>query len=155
MSNRSRAIGKDNQLLWSIPEDLIHFKKLTLNHTVIMGRKTWESIPEKFRPLPNRQNIVITRDEKYIAPGALIANSIQEGLEKAKETEGTEIFIIGGGEIYKQSMPYVKKLYLTIVESEVEGDTFFPEYEEFKVINRQKCKSGELSYEWTTLIKAT
>lgn len=127
----TRALGKNGDLLWHLPEDMKRFKELTTGHTVIMGRKTWESLPEKFRPLPNRTNIVITRDSSYVVTGATIAHSLPEAIEKARAIEHAEIFIIGGAQIYAEALPLANRLYLTLVDSEVQGDVFFPDYSEF------------------------
>lgn len=123
----NNVIGKDNSLIWSLPADMKFFKEKTTGHCIITGRKNYESIPEKFRPLPNRTNIVITRQKDYSAPGAIIVDSIEKAIEKAKETGDNEIFIIGGAEIYKQSLHLVNRIYLTKIHHTFEGDTFFPE----------------------------
>jgi dihydrofolate reductase len=122
---KNRVIGKDNQLLWNIPEDMAHFKALTAGHTVIMGRKTWESLPPRFRPLPGRRNIVITRQSDFAAPGAETANSLEAAitLEKSDKT----VFIIGGAEIYAQAMTLADRLEITEVDLDLEGDSWFPE----------------------------
>ena len=122
---KNRVIGKDNQLLWNIPEDMAHFKALTAGHTVIMGRKTWESLPPRFRPLPGRRNIVITRQSNFAAPGAETANSLEAAitLEKSDKT----VFIIGGAEIYAQAMTLADRLEITEVDLDLEGDSWFPE----------------------------
>lgn len=122
----NNAIGKNNQLLWHLPADMKIFKEKTTGHCVITGRKNYESIPEKFRPLPNRTNIVITRQKEYSAPGALVVHSLQQAIEKAMTKGDNEIFIIGGGEIYAQSIPLADKIYLTKVHATFEADTFFP-----------------------------
>ena len=139
LSKQTRAIGKNGELLFSIPEDMAHFKKLTSGHPVIMGRKTWESIPEKFRPLPLRTNIVVTRDTNYEAPGADIIHSFEEAVTFAQMQEGgAEVWVIGGGELYTQSLPHADRLYLTLVDSDVEGDSSFPDYAEFtEVLNEE------------------
>ena len=129
---KNRVIGKDNQLLWNIPEDMAHFKALTAGHTVIMGRKTWESLPPRFRPLPGRRNIVISRQKDYAAPGAEVANSLKNGLNLAStvtngEIEPKIIFIIGGEQIYTQAMGLADRLEITEVDLEPEGDAWFPE----------------------------
>ena len=133
ISEKTKAMGIRNGLLWKIEGDLPRFKKLTIGHPIIMGRKTYESIG---RPLPNRTNIVITRNLDFKSDGLVIVSSIEEALkiarEKAKEANSEEIFIIGGGEIYKQALPFVERLYLTVVHDEPEADTFFPDYSEFK-----------------------
>ena len=129
----NRVIGRDNQLLWNIPEDMAHFKTLTAGQTVVMGRKTWESLPPRFRPLPGRRNIVITRQGDYVAPGAEIAGSLEIAL-KIASTAGADdrpadkhIFVIGGGEIYQQAMAFATRLELTEVDDAPQGDTRFPE----------------------------
>jgi len=122
---RNRAIGKDNRLLWNIPEDMAHFKALTAGHPVIMGRKTWESLPPRFRPLPGRRNIVISRQADYDAPGAEVAESLEIALKKASTV--ALAFVIGGEQIYAQAMAVADRLEITEVELEPEGDAWFPE----------------------------
>ncbi len=124
----NRAIGKNNQLLWHIPEDFKHFKETTTGHAMIMGQKTFESIG---KPLPNRTNIVLTNDKNFKVEGVVISYSIPEALKKAEETGEQEVFIIGGGSIYKQFIDLADKLYLTVVEGNFEADTFFPDYSQF------------------------
>ncbi len=122
---RNRAIGKDNQLLWRLPEDMRHFRETTRGKAVIMGRKTWESLPAAFRPLPGRRNIVLTRDPAYVAGGAVIARSLPDALALAGSEE--EVFVIGGAELYRQALPLAGRLYLTEVAEAPDGDAFFPE----------------------------
>jgi dihydrofolate reductase len=122
---KNRVIGKDNQLLWNIPEDMAHFKALTAGHTVIMGRKTWESLPPRFRPLPGRRNIVISRQTDYAATGAELANSLENALKLG--STATIAFIIGGEQIYTQAMDLADRLEITEVDLEPEGDAWFPE----------------------------
>ena len=124
--SENNVIGKDNTLIWHLPADMKYFKEKTSGHCVITGRKNYESIPEKFRPLPNRTNIIITRQNEYAAPGAIIVSSIEGAIEKAKETGDNEIFIIGGAEIYKQSIHLTDKLYITKIRHSFDGDAFFP-----------------------------
>ena len=138
VTNKNRAIGFKNKLLWNLPPDLEHFKKITSGHTVIMGSSTFNSLG---RPLPNRVNIVITKNKDFTAPGCIIVFSLEEALERAKaeeeklENDHKEIFVIGGASIYGQTLPLIQKLYLTIVDNEsAEADTFFPNYSEFKKI---------------------
>ncbi len=128
-------LGKDNQLLWQLPADMKHFRDITRGHTVIMGRKTFESIG---KPLPDRENIVITRDKNYFTPGVAIVHSLDEALRLAaleqgkhfeEKQEETEVFIIGGGELYKESISRASKLYITQVHATLPADTFFPEIE--------------------------
>lgn len=125
----NRGIGKDNDLLWNLPDDMAFFKKMTSGKLVIMGRKNWESIPHKFRPLPNRENIVITRNPDYLAEGAHTVSSIEQALEKAKSLTDEEIFIIGGGVIYSLALDLdvVDTMYITHVNAEPDADVFFPE----------------------------
>ncbi len=136
----NNVIGKDNTLIWHLPADMKFFKEKTSGHCIITGRKNYESIPEKFRPLPNRTNIVITRQKNYEAPGAIVVGSIEEAIEKAKQTTDNEIFIIGGAEIYKQALRYVDKIYFTKIYHEFNGDVFFPKIEtsEWKETSRTK-----------------
>lgn len=153
---RNRAIGKDNQLLWKIPGDLPRFKELTTGHPVIMGRRTWESIPEKFRPLPGRTNIVITRDTSYSAPGAVLVQSFPEALSLARDAEGSEeIFAIGGQRVYECALPFATNLYLTLVVDEKEGDAFFPAYAgQFTETAREEREENGLRYAWVNLERA-
>lgn len=122
---RNRVIGRDNQLIWNIPADMAHFKALTAGHCVLMGRKTWESLPPRFRPLPGRRNIVISRQAAYLAPGAEVADSLENGLQLAS-TDGL-VFVIGGEQIYRQAMAVADRLEITEVALEPEGDAWFPE----------------------------
>jgi dihydrofolate reductase len=122
---KNRVIGRNNQLIWNLPEDMAHFRQLTAGHVVLMGRKTWESLPPRFRPLPGRRNIVITRQPDFSAPGADIANSLDTGLALAASAD--VIFIIGGAEIYAQGLARADRLELTEVDLTPEGDAWFPE----------------------------
>ncbi len=136
----SRAIGNKGAIPWQIPEDMKRFKEFTLNHPVIMGKKTWESLPEKFRPLPGRTNIIMNNDGELKAEGAFIVSTFDEAIKAASEAKGSEeIFVIGGGQIYNFTLPYVERLYLTIVDQKIEtADTFFPAYEDkFKVVSQE------------------
>lgn len=153
ITQESRAIGKKSgELLFRISDDLKRFKTLTTGHPIIMGRRTHESIG---RPLPDRTNIVITRNLDYKTEGCVVVQSIEEALARAREVDNEKIFIIGGGEIYKQALPHTDKLYLTIVESDMSGDVFFPEYEKdfTKETYREERfdeKTG-LKYAWVDL----
>ncbi|PIR74298.1 MAG: hypothetical protein COU35_03325 [Candidatus Magasanikbacteria bacterium CG10_big_fil_rev_8_21_14_0_10_47_10] len=122
---QNNCIGKNGTLPWHLPEDLRHFKAVTDGHVVLMGRKTWESLPEKFRPLPNRINIVITRNANYLVPtGVELFTDLDAALRAhAKE----DIMIIGGAEIFRQTMDLADTLYITHVQQTVEGDAFYPE----------------------------
>jgi dihydrofolate reductase len=118
----NRAIGKDNELLWHLPKDLKHFKEITKGHTIIMGRKTFDSIG---KPLPHRRNIVITRSKDLEIEGAEVANAVEEALALCMDEN--EVFIVGGADIYKLAMPSTDRIYLTTVHESYEGDAYFPE----------------------------
>lgn len=122
-------IGKNNDLPWHLPDDMKYFMQTTKGHHVIMGRKNYQSIPEKFRPLPNRTNIVVTRQSNFNAPGCQVVNSIEHALELAKANHETEAFIIGGAEIYSQGFAMANKLYLTEIQATIDGDTYFPKFD--------------------------
>src|SRR3989344_3567649 len=128
---KNRELGKNNKLLWHIPEDLKRFKQLTFGHVIILGRKTYQSIGHT---LLNRTNIIITRNTNFSISGAIITHSLDEALKIAKQKEKEEIFIIGGGLIYKEAINIADKLYLTLVDSTFDADTFFPDYSRFKNI---------------------
>ena len=121
------VIGRDNDLVWRLRDDMKFFSETTRGHAVITGRKNYESIPEKFRPLPHRTNIVVTRNATYEAPGAQVVHSLETALDAASVAGAAEAFIIGGGEIYRQSLERgdIDRVLLTHVEAEPEGDTFF------------------------------
>ncbi len=154
LGRTTRVIGKDNGLLWHIPDDLRRFKERTRGHTVLMGRKTFDSILSILgRPLPERNNIVITRNETFDSRGATIAHSPKEALSIAQDTETEEIFIIGGAHIYTAMLPVTERLYLTLIDSEEEGDSWFPAYEtEFtEERERQEHDHNGIRYAWVTL----
>jgi dihydrofolate reductase len=117
----ARVIGRDGGLPWRLPSDMKHFKELTTGGTVIMGRKTYESIPERFRPLPQRRNVVLS-SRGFDAPGAEVLDSLEAALASA----GTDAFVIGGGQTYAETLPLADRVYATEIAAEVEGDTFFP-----------------------------
>lgn len=147
--DETRAIGKDNRLLWNIPDDLRRFKELTTGHTVIMGENTYYSIG---RPLPNRTNIVVTLNQSLELPGCIVAHSIDEAFQMAREQESEEVFVIGGASIYKQCLPLIERLYLTLVQGTHEADTFFPEYGEFKkIVSEEEGTSSEYQYTYFVL----
>ncbi|MFA6503245.1 MAG: dihydrofolate reductase [Candidatus Paceibacterota bacterium] len=153
---KNRELGRSGQLLWRLPEDMRRFKELTTDHPVIMGRKTWESLPPRFRPLPARTNIVVTRQAGYIAEGATIASSLEDALASAAFATGAEhIFVIGGGELYAAALPLADRLYLTLVAATADADTFFPSYEpDFKIIS-EEAGTGEPSHRFLTLERRT
>ena len=148
---QNRELGRGNKLLWHISADLKRFKQLTQGHAVIMGRKTFESIG---KPLPNRTNIIITRDDKFTVPDCKVVYSIKEAINIAKEVSPGEIFFIGGGEVYRQALPYADKLYLTMVSGRYEADTFFPPYPIFKrVVFEKKGEEKGIKFKWIELEK--
>ena len=168
----NRAIGRGNELLWRISEDLKRFKRITTGHAIIMGRKTYESIG---RPLPNRTNIIITRNESYKADGCVVVHSLDGALDVAidcpfgsasavakrlwRDRQGSvkdaadEVFIIGGGEIYNLAIGMADRLYLTLVDDAPEdADTFFPDYSKFsRVIEKKSSKNDDLLYDFIIL----
>lgn len=135
-----RGIGKNNDLMWHLPNDMKFFKETTQNQIVVMGRKNYDSIPEKYRPLPNRLNVVLTRNEDFQAPHCEVFTSLEACFEHFKnETERT-VFIIGGGEIYKMALESgrTEEMYITYIDKEYGADTFFPS------INESQWKSEEI-----------
>lgn len=139
----NNAIGKDNKLLWHLPKDMKFFKSTTWAHPVIMGRKTYVSLDEK--PLAGRKSIIITRQNDYRPADVWVVNDLKTAVSKAKETNSNEIFIIGGGEIFKQSMTIADRIYMTRVHTQVDGDTFFPEIDEakWKLVNKEDIPADE------------
>jgi dihydrofolate reductase len=157
MSKNTRVIGQNNNLLWHIPVDMKRFKALTLGKPVIMGRKTFESIMAILgKPLPNRTNIVVTRDNKYTVPdGVHITHSLEEAFATAATENPAEIHIGGGAELYRQALPYVDRLFLTIVHDDKPGDTFFPDFQsEFGIVNQSEVQTHEgITFEWVDLVR--
>lgn len=133
--DEKKGIGKDNHLLFKIPEDFKRMKNLTFGHPIIMGRKTFESIG---RVLDGRTNIIITRDLSYEVPGAVVVRSLEEAVKLAKEKDQREIFIFGGGQVFQEAMPMIDRLYLTIAQGDFGADTFFPDYSAFKKVLYEK-----------------
>ncbi len=137
----NNVIGKNNDLIWHLPNDLKYFKKITLGHHIVLGRKNYLSIPEKYRPLPGRTNIVLSRNHNFQAPGCIVFDSLEKAVEYARNHNETELFIIGGGEIYKQALDknIVNRLYITHVHEQFDGDTFFPEidFSEWNLVSKQ------------------
>lgn len=125
----NRVIGKDNAIPWHLPDDFKFFKDTTKNHHVIMGRKNWESLPSKFQPLPDRTNIVITRQTNYLAQGATVVSTLKTALKLAKEDGEKEAFVIGGGEIYRMVLGMADRIYLTEIKHDFDGEVTFPEFD--------------------------
>ena len=146
--SRNRVIGKDNTLIWNVPGDLKRFKELTTGHPVLMGRKTFDSIG---RPLPNRTNIVITRNTEWSHPGVITYQNWRDALPIF---ENQKLFVIGGGEIYQQLMPYADEILLTYIDRDYEGDSFFPEIgTAWKMKETQKMTGQEFDWEYQTFIR--
>jgi dihydrofolate reductase len=129
--DKERGIGKNNDLMWHLPADMKFFKETTSGQIVVMGRKNWDSIPERFRPLPGRENVVLTRNAEFAAEGAVVFNSLETCLEFYKNDE-RDFFVIGGGEIYRMALDLhcVHEMYITQVDAVYGADTFFPEFNE-------------------------
>ncbi|MFC4738817.1 dihydrofolate reductase [Flavobacterium ponti] len=153
-ASENNALGKDNDLVWHLPDDFKRFKALTSGHFIIMGRKTFESFP---KPLPNRTHVIITRQKDYDVPeGCIVVNSLKKAIEVCPENE--EIFIIGGGQIYKQSIEIADKIELTRVHTTVEADAFFPEIDEdvWEVIQSEyhpKDEKHKYDFTYLTFVK--
>jgi len=132
----NNVIGKDNDMPWHLSEDLKYFKRTTLGHHILMGRTNFNAIG---RPLPKRTNVIVTRDPFFMVSNCLVVHSIEEGIQVAKDNGETELFIIGGGSIYEQTISICNKLYLTEIDLEIEGDVFFPEidFSEWKLISEE------------------
>ena len=150
---KNNVIGINNGIPWYLPADLKYFKKTTLDHHIIMGRKSYESIG---RPLPRRTNVIVTRDPFYLASNCLVVHSVEEGLQLALDNNEDEAFIIGGGEIYHLAMPYVDRLYLTEVDLEVDGAVYFPEidFSEWELISEavhEPDEKNEMGYVFKVL----
>ncbi|WP_075982026.1 dihydrofolate reductase [Bacillus massilinigeriensis] len=139
--DENRVIGKNNELPWHLPEDLKYFKRVTMGHPIIMGRKTYESIG---RPLPGRENIIMTRNQDYKMDGCQIMSSVDE-LLRFNKAQNDEVFVIGGAEIFKEVLPFADRLYLTQIHEAFPGDTFFPEIkmDEWKLISSEKGIKNE------------
>ena len=151
---KNQAIGKDNQLLWHLPDDFRRFKRLTSGHKIIMGRKTFESLPESFRPLPRRQNIVVSLSQQAFL-GSVAAHSLEDAFSQAD----SEVMVIGGADIYRQALPLVDRVYATEIDTHAEdGDTFFPEVssDEWYVSEQQDFLADErnrFAYSFVTYLR--
>ena len=144
--SENKVIGKDNDLVWHLPTDMKFFKETTKGHFVIMGRRNYESIPHKYRPLPNRTNVIVTRQDDYKAEGCLVVNSVEEAIELAQKAGDIEPFIIGGGQIYKYAIDnnLVDRVYLTKVHTEIDGDTYFDDLDDsWKLVHTDLHSSDE------------
>lgn len=153
--SKNFVIGKDNDLPWKLPDDMKFFMETTKGHHVIMGRKNYDSLKGRFKPLPDRTNIIVTRQKKFPAPGCIIVNDIRDGIGIPEKNGEEECFIIGGAEIYKLAMPYTNRLYLTEINAVVDGDTFFPPFPKNKwkeVSRKHHGKDERHAYEFDFVI---
>lgn len=139
---RGGVIGRDNAIPWQLPEDMARFRALTVGHPVVMGRRTWDSLPERFRPLPGRRNVVVTRSPTWHADGAERAGAFDDALRLL--AGASQVYVIGGAELYAAALPLADELLLTEVELEVEGDTVFPPFdrEAFDEVSRERHVSS-------------
>jgi len=151
---RNGVIGHNNTLPWHLPEDLAHFKQTTLGQPVVMGRKTWESLPPKFRPLPGRTNIVVTRQTDWHAEGALVAHSIEEALHHC--AADAQVWVIGGAEVYAQAMPLANRAVVTEIDADFEGDAFAPTFDTswHETERTSHLAANGLAYSFVTLTRA-
>ena len=144
--SENKVIGKDNDLVWHLPNDMKLFSNTTKGHFVIMGRKNYESIPHKYRPLPSRTNVIVTRQDDYKAKGCLVVNSVEKAIEIAQKAGDKEPFVIGGGQIYKHAIEnnLVDRIYLTRVHTEIDGDTYFDDLDDsWKLVHTDLHPSDE------------
>ncbi len=148
--SKNNVIGKEGKIPWRIPEELALFKRITSGHHILMGRKTYESIG---KPLAERTNIVLTRDKSFQAEGCFIAYDLDEAIEFARQRGEEELMVIGGEEIYKLTLPFAERIYISRIQKEVEGDSRFPELEEneWVEISRDLYSNGEISFQRRTL----
>ena len=139
------VIGKDNDLVWSLPDDMKYLMNTTKDHFILLGRKNYESLPPKFRPLPNRTNVVITRQPAFQLDNAFVVHSLKEAIDLCKKENQEKIFVIGGGQIYEQALPQTDTLYITEIHHSFDGDTFFPDYDknEWKEVSREHHEKDE------------
>ncbi|MBS1765442.1 MAG: dihydrofolate reductase [Bacteroidetes bacterium] len=143
--DQHRLIGANNGLPWHLPADMKYFKEKTIGHHILTGRKNYESIPEKYRPLPGRVNLIVTRQRNCEYPGARCFHSINEAIEQARSHGEKELFVIGGGELFTQMMSRADKMYLTFIHYTFRGDVYFPEIDrsEWKMISKTDCYADE------------
>ena len=135
---RGGVIGRDGGLPWRLPEDLVRFRDLTTGHAVVMGRRTWDSLPDRFRPLPDRRNVVVTRSPSWLDDGAERAGSLVEAVALLAAEE--RVFVIGGGAIFAEALPVADELHLTEIDLDVDGDTYFPDWDRqaFEELSREE-----------------
>ena len=151
---RNGVIGANNQLPWHLPEDLAHFKRTTLGCPVIMGRKTWASLPAQFRPLPGRQNIVVTRQTDWQDPGAVVAHSLEQAAGLCPDTQ--DVWVIGGADVYAQALPLAQEIVMTQIDADFEGDAFAPKLgASWQEVSRETHVSNKgLTYHFVKLVRS-
>jgi len=135
---RNRVIGRDNDLPWHLPDDFKYFQQTTKGHYVIMGRKNWQSLPHKFKPLPERTNLIITRQQNFEAEGGQVFNTLEDAIALPQNANEEEAFIIGGGEIYRMGLAYANRIYLTEINGDFEGSVTFPEFSKVEWIETSR-----------------
>nr|AIA14313.1 Dihydrofolate reductase [uncultured bacterium] len=158
--SQNHVIGRNNDLPWNLPDDMRFFMQTTKGHHCVMGRKNYDSIPDKFRPLPNRTNIVVTRQADFKAPGCIVVNSIERAVSIATSNGETELFIIGGADIYRSAMPVTQRMYLTEIQAQIQGDVFFPtldkaEWKETKRTHHQADERHAYAFDFVVYDKIT
>ncbi|MEJ1239564.1 dihydrofolate reductase [Chryseolinea sp. T2] len=143
--SRNGVIGRNNDLPWKLPDDMKYFMTTTRGHVAIMGRKNYDSLPDNYKPLPNRTNVVVTRQRAFHAPGCIVVHDMEHALEVARKNGETEAFVIGGAEIYALALAKADRLYLTEIDAEIQGDTYFPAFknEDWHVATRRHHDADE------------
>jgi len=138
--DRIGLIGSGNYIPWHLPDDMKHFRQITMGHPVVMGRKTYESLPDRFRPLPGRTNIILTKQPKYAAAGCVVTHNLASAVEAAGDAK--EVMVIGGAAIYGEFLPIADRIYLTLIDGSHEGDVYFPNFDMSEWIERQRDEHG-------------
>ena len=142
--SKNRVIGRDNDLPWKLPDDMKFFQRTTRGHVVIMGRKNYDSLPPSYKPLPNRTNVILTRQEGYEAEDCVVFDNLDSALNFSRKEGEQEAFVIGGGQIYEQALEKSDRIYLTEIEAEIDGDTFFPKLSaDWKEVSREHHSADE------------
>ena len=154
---KNRVIGKDNQLIWRLKDDMKNFVRLTKGNHILVGRKTFESFG---KPLPNRTNLILTRNKDYHVDGTVTCLTVEQAIEVAKENKAKELVVCGGEEIYKMLLPKIDKLYLTVVDCELDGDAYFPQidltnFEIGESLNQEANEQNEFNWEYKEYLKRT
>lgn len=156
--SQNRVIGRDNDLPWKLPDDMKFFQRTTRGHVVIMGRKNYDSLPASYKPLPNRTNVILTRQAGFKAEDCVVFDNLEGALNFSKNKGEQEVFVIGGGQIYDQAIEKSDRIYLTEIEAEIDGDTFFPELgADWKEVSREHHSADErhqYAFDFVTYEKA-